>query len=292
MTTTVTPSGPTYEDATYADSTPSREEARHHPKREFIPDVPIEAGPDYIDAPHYLEFAESSHYAKAVFGNAQASLAQVHTLYNQIEITERVLLDDVPNGAPKVYVRDGDGVGKMITVRGREHEYTNDLMNAYKGVLGRVHEKITQMENVAVELTKQIEDVVKQPSVMPAKNIALASEIRAHMKSLKSADQYDQTVLMQDMIEKGYKEGVLAILDAPPFLSGMTAEEQQEFKQIAQASWAPEATNQLSMTRRLIGIVRHATEELNARYHLSHKRMSNQSVAQVSQRLAELRGLA
>lgn len=292
MTTTVTPSGSTYE-ASYADSVPSREEAREAPKREFIPDVPIEAGPDYIDAPHYTDFAESSHFGKAVFGNAQASLAQVHALYSQIEITEKALLDTPDPRFTKVYVRDGGyGAGKMITPHGREHEYLSDLTKAYKGTLGRVHEKLTQMENVAAELTKQIEDVVKQPSVMPAKNIALASEIRAHVKSLQSADQHDQSMLMHEMIQSNYKEGVLAILDAPPFLSGMTAEEQAEFKKIAQESWAPEATKQLDMTRRLIGIVRHATEELNARYHVSRGRMSNQPVATASQRLAELRGMA
>lgn len=127
---------------------------------------------------------------------------------------------------------------------------------------------------------------------MAAKDIALGAEIRAHMKSLKSDDGSDQHALMHDMIEKGYRKGVVAILQAPPFLSGMTAQEQQEYKEIAQASWAPEATHQRDMTRRLIGIVHHATAELSARYHVSQKRMSNQNGAEVSQRLAELRGLA
>lgn len=258
---------------------------------EYTADIPMQIHPNYIEAPHYEEFASASPIGSSVYTAAKAALSDVATLYGKIEATEMTLIKSAPADGRKVLIPNPQGYGPdmLITPEGSEHKYVGAVTKAYKGTLLRVTGKLNQMETTANHLTEQLNEVLKDTGGFTARSISIASEIRSHMRALPPERQHD---LMHEMINNNYKAGFAAILEAPPFLSGMSNQDLLEYKEIAQQTWAPETVQRLDTTRRLIGIVGNARQMLDTRYSMSIARMSHEDITGLSRQLAELRGLA
>lgn len=203
--------------------------------------------------------AEVTGAGNRAYAEAREALATVYETIGQINDTEKALLAAAQSrGAPdkRDVFLEGGGLRHK---HGREVEFNRAAQTAFDRAAARYDASVRRMKGDLAALEKQLSEALggDQPTG------PLATEIRAHFKSLPN-EVKRMDALMRAAGEKDTAT-LRAVLNAPPFLSGLTAKDQETMREVARQRVDPQTHGQIQAVAGLIDRVMQAGSALVGR---------------------------
>lgn len=180
------------------------------------------------------------------YASGRAALDEMSRSYTAIEGAQKALVaaatkpgrrTQTPGGRSRVAgdVRmDAGGVLRMYT--GREHELAEAAQRAFDRAAAIVDRSVVSMKAQEKLLGQRVADALRDPRGSAPDGIAVAQEVRAHMRNLKDRERLD---FLTRAVDAGDLRTVAAALAAPPYLSGLTAEHLAVARELAARRFAP-----------------------------------------------------
>lgn len=123
--------------------------------------------------------------------------------------------------------------------------------------------RMAEMKAHASILEGNVADALKDPRATAADGVALAQEVRAHLRSLPDAERF---TFIRKTIESDDRRSVAAVIAAPPFLSGLAPASHAMVRDLAARRWAPVDHAQAQAVARAIEHVTTASKVIVGRY--------------------------
>ncbi len=172
----------------------------------------------------------------------------------------------------------------MPSFHGHEDQYAEAAGRAFERVNKASDVRCKQLQRHRETLATRVAAAVDNPSRRSAEGLSVASEIRAHLKSMAESKR---PMFLARATDAGDRTTVAAVLHAPPYLSGLTERQQTELRQRAARTFAPVDTEQLAATEATIERVDAARGCLIVRLDES-QRFKNTPRSVASRRVGEL----
>jgi hypothetical protein len=207
------------------------------------------------------------------YRDAREALEAIYQWHVAVEDAEKAFIDTVGSRQTKLVGRDNAG---LFAREARQHivnlaQNEQELMDTAEAGTKRAFAVSTRAAGTvsrAIEsLSKQLDEMTEDPERIKPVGIALATEIRAHVKSLSKADR---TQFVASAITNRDVKTVAALLRAPAYLSGLTPDEVDHARVAATKSWAQWQFGQFE-----------ALQKINTRLEGAHE--------SISERLAKLK---
>jgi hypothetical protein len=202
-------------------------------------DVPPSLHPDVV-----LPLAEAldreGTVGRAAYGAARAALEDMYGAYADIEDAERAL-----------------------RAAGRDAELAGAASRAFDRTAAAADRRIAEMRRHRAALAARVSDALADPRAAAPDGVALAQEVRAHLRGLPDAERVR---FLHGAVEADDRRTVAAALAAPPYLSGITAQQAGAVRGLAAARWAPVDSAQAAAVDRAVERVMTASGSLVARY--------------------------
>lgn len=143
-------------------------------------------------------------------------------------------------------------------------EFIDAAEKAFARTAPAIDRRMRELRGYRDTLATRVSAALDNPARKTAEGLALASEVRAHMKGMKRPE--DRSAHAMRAIEAEDKTTVAAILHAPAYLSGLTDEAHALVRARAAAKFAPLDSAQLDATEAAIRQVMNAGSALTRRY--------------------------
>lgn len=218
------------------------------------PDVPIALHPGSLGNIAPVLDKEGSPGARAL-ALAQSALTIAYTSYAKVEDA----VSSLPLGNE---VRMVNGRPTQLSA-GAIDELVSATDGASKRVLAAVQKNYEELEKISQTLGQQVAAAVDDPARKTPEGLAVATEIRAHMKGLPEAKR---SAFAYSAVEAGDKQTVAAILHAPAYLSGLTDRQMATLRHRAELTYAPNESAQLEAVRSASDMLASAGSRLVERY--------------------------
>ena len=101
------------------------------------------------------------------------------------------------------------------------HDMADAAEKAWKRTAPQIDSAVTRMTKLQTALDTKVQEAVDDKSRLTPHGIAIASQVREHLKGLPEGERLNW---LRNAVEAGDKFTVSAILSAPHYLSGITAE--------------------------------------------------------------------
>jgi hypothetical protein len=164
-------------------------------------------------------------------------------------------------------VEYGDNV-RMIRGRPTRVQDATEFIDAAERAFARtapaIDRRMRELRGYRDTLAARVASAIDNPARKTAEGLALASEVRSHMKGMKRAE--DRLSHAMRAVEAEDKTTVAAILHAPAYLSGLTDEALAIVRTCAAAKFAPLDSAQLDATEAAIRQVMGAGNALTRRF--------------------------
>lgn len=168
---------------------------------------------------------------RSAYNAGRIALEELRKSYAAIDDAERALRAAAP---PTSDIRMGpNGLYQHV---GREEELSAAAERAFNRTARAVDLRMAEMKAHASILEGNVADALKDPRGTAADGIALAQEVRGHLRSLPDAERF---TFIRKAIESDDRRSVAAVLAAPPFLSGLSPETLVMVRDLAARRWAP-----------------------------------------------------
>ncbi len=177
---------------------------------------------------------------RQAFWAAQEAMTEAYRTYAAIQDAERELFA----AAPPVRVKPGEplpvGVvmgagGRLQRLHGRERELAQKAQAAGERALGIITRRKDELTRHRDALAERVDAALQDPDLKRPEGIALAAEVRSHVKALTVAAR---TRFLRDAIDEDDRQTVVAVLSAPPYLTGLTGPQLARVRSEAAARWA------------------------------------------------------
>jgi hypothetical protein len=242
------------------------------------PDVPVDYHPDAL-----LGLARAldvdATIGRAALAAAREALTAMYRVYSAMNDAEKALQAAAPPARrrqqpaedPTALLAKAAAItgdvrlvrGKPIRFTGRENEFAEAATQAFEAASTVVDRRLKELAGFREGLAKRVTDALDNPARRTAEGLALASEVRAHIKGLSDSKRWE---FVASAIGTRDKATVAAILAAPPFLSGLTARQQASMRELAAQEFTPVDHAQLAATEAAIERVQRASGAFLARY--------------------------
>lgn len=252
-------------------------------------ETPIRTG-DGQPAPDYHPDVANRWFADIEHPLAAKSLAAVkdclkvsYDVSSAIDDTERALKATAHPDAP-VY-RGANGA--LVREHGGEAELAKAAEKATERALQTIGRRVAEVESHRTVLATAIEQSMRYERGGTPFGIAVAQEIRAHVKALPEAER---TAFVQNAITSGDVQTIDALLDhVPPYLSGMTAANAEMFRNHAAKALAPAESKLLESVDKALERMRAGASSLMKRT-AQVTAVANDRAARRAEALAKLTG--
>ncbi|OYX52370.1 MAG: hypothetical protein B7Y97_01100 [Sphingomonas sp. 32-66-10] len=215
-------------------------------------DVPLEMHPDSLlglgralDQPDTL--------GVSVYSSAREALRLCYDCFGRLNDAERDLQAMAPPAVRRQHpAANGGGteiVGDIRMVNGRPTRVVNteELIAAAERALDRVapavDRRVAELTRYRDTLAGRVATALDTPARRTPEGLALASEVRAHIKAMKQPAARAKFVM--DAIGASDLPTVAAVLHAPPFLCGIDPAMHATIRARAAATFAPVDSAQL-----------------------------------------------
>ena len=128
---------------------------------------------------------------------------------------------------------------------------------------GHAAGRVKELQSYADSLEKAVAEAVDDPTRRTSEGLALAGEIRTHLKGLAKGER---VTFVKRAIDEGDRRTVAAVLHAPPYLSGLTDRQLGTLRDFAANAFAPTEHAQARATRAAIDRVTSGGSRLVTRY--------------------------
>lgn len=144
-----------------------------------------------------------------------------------------------------------------------EVAYPKEFFTAVDRAIERASRSVDSADAGIRSKINSLQDRVKTMLSDPATNRPVAAEIRAHAKSLSTTQRLK---LVRDAAQSGDKATLASILGAPAYLSGMSPEEMDTVRKMAEDKFAPLESEQLRAAEKVLDRVRSGAQQMIAMY--------------------------
>jgi hypothetical protein len=158
---------------------------------------------------------------------------------------------------------------------------------AFKRVAPAIDRRVTELKGYRDTLAGRVASALDAPARRTPEGLALASEVRAHVKAMKQPAARSKFAM--DAVEAGDLPTVAAILHAPPFLSGIDPAMHATIRARAAARFAPVDSAQLEATDAALSSVMAAGNAMSGRFGQVLAMRSNPTI-KAERSLKALRG--
>ncbi|MBS0254010.1 MAG: hypothetical protein JSS36_02070 [Proteobacteria bacterium] len=228
-------------------------------------DVPLDMHPDSLLGLSRT-LSQPDTLGLSVLSAAREALRLCYDCFGRLNDAERDLQAAAEPALRRQHPADKGGrtevTGNVRMVNGTPtrivdaEEFIEAADRAFKRVAPAVDRRVSELTRYRDTLASRVASAIDAPSRRTPEGLALASEVRAHVKALKQPAQRTKFVL--DAIEAGDLLTVAAVLHAPPFLSGLDASIHATIRAKAAAKFAPIDSAQLEATEAAVDRVTHA----------------------------------
>ena len=135
---------------------------------------------------------------------------------------------------------------------------------AFARVTPAIDRRVKELNGYRDTLATRVAAALDHPERKTPEGLALATEVRAHIKAMKKPDE--RLSFVAAAIEKGDVPTVAAVLHAQPFLSGLEPATHDTLRARAAAKFAPVDNAQLEATEAALDHVTGASSRLVKRY--------------------------
>ncbi|ALC13686.1 hypothetical protein [Sphingopyxis sp. 113P3] len=125
-------------------------------------------------------------------------------------------------------------------------EFIAAAEQAFARVSPAIDRRVKELNGYRQTLETRVATALDHPTRKTAEGLALAAEVRAHIKAMKKPEQRMQFVAQA--VDGGDVATVAAVIHAQPFLSGLTPETHATLRARAAAQFAPVDNAQLAAT--------------------------------------------
>lgn len=236
-------------------------------------DVPLNMHPDALLG-FNATLEQPNTLGVSVVSAGREALRLCYDLFGRMNDAERDLQAAAEPAVRRQHPADRGGrteiTGNVRMVNGKPTRIVNteDFVAAAEQAFARtspaVDRRMTELQGYRDALAKRVETALDAPARRTPEGLALASEVRSHIKALKRPDQRAKFVM--DAVEAGDLPTVSAVLHAPPFLSGLDAGMHAVIRTRAAARFAPVDSAQLDATDVTIEHVAAASSAIVKRY--------------------------
>jgi hypothetical protein len=218
-------------------------------------DIPLGLHPDAMMT-HTQTLDVPDTLGRSVMSAAREALRLCYDLYGRLNDAERDLqavadpaLRRQHPVAKSARTEVTDNV-RMVNGTPRRIVDAEDFIAAAERALARtspaIDRRLAELTGYRDALAKRVEAALDTPARKSPEGLALASEVRAHIKALKQPVQ--RTKFVADAVAAGDLATVAAIIHAPPFLSGLDANTHASIRASAANRFAPVDSAQLDAT--------------------------------------------
>ncbi len=158
---------------------------------------------------------------------------------------------------------------------------------AFDRVAPTIDRRVTELKGYRDTLATRVATSLDHPARKTPEGLALAAEVRTHIKTMKKPDE--RTKFVVQAINQGDLPTVAAVLHAQPFLSGLEPATHEMLRTRAAAKFAPVDSAQLAATEAAIDHVCTSTSALVGRL-ATIRDMRNQPAAKAAKSLKALQG--
>lgn len=219
------------------------------------PDVPLGVHPDSllgIGEPLDVEGTLGTN----VLAAARESLRLCYDLFGRMNDAERDLQAIAEPARRRQHPAERGGRtdftdnvrmknGKPTRVVDAE-EFIAAAEQAYNRVAPAIDRRLKELDGYRATLEQRVAAALDHPARKTPEGLALAAEVRAHIKSVKRPDE--RTRFVAQAIEAGDIPTVAAVLHAQPFLSGLEPATYASLREHAAAKFATQDHAQLAAT--------------------------------------------
>lgn len=139
-------------------------------------------------------------------------------------------------------------------------EFITAAEKAFERVAPTIDRRVTELKGYRDTLATRVATALDHPARKTPEGLALAAEVRSHIKAVKKPDERMKFVV--DAIDRGDLPTVAAVLHAQPFLAGFDPVTHDTLRARAAAKFAPVDSAQLAATETAIDHVCNATSGL------------------------------
>ena len=238
--------------------------------------VPISVHPDILTQQENIpemtgDAAKGTVGPKAIQAGREA-LGAIYRTLSAIDTAERALNAAAEPGKRRQH-SDGrseflgdlrmNSTGQLQRFSSRDEEFRAAVQQAFERVALTVDRRDKELRDYLTALDTKIEAAITDPRAKMPDALALAGETRAHVKSLK---QSERRSFVSEAIAQGDLATVSAVLNAPPFLSGLDDKALGELRIAAAQRFAPLETAQRAQVATIAERVRHAGQTMSGKH--------------------------
>ncbi|MDP2374270.1 hypothetical protein [Reyranella sp.] len=220
-------------------------------------DLPPSVHPDVL-SPLATALDQPGTAGRSAYNAGRIALEDLRKSYAAIHDAERSLR---AAASPNADIRMGpDGLHQHT---GRDEELSGAAERAFNRTAKVVDLRMAEMKAHASILEGNVADALKDPRGTAADGIAIAQEVRGHLRSLPDAERF---AFIRKAIESDDRRSVAAVLAAPSFLSGLAPASQAMVRDLAARRWAPVDHAQAQAVAKAIERVTTASKVIVGRY--------------------------
>jgi len=204
------------------------------------PDVPLDWHPDALGN-LARELDVEGTLGRGAIRAAREGLANLYTAAAKVADTQKAMYAAIPKGSwrPGQPVPDGWRIAPDGTLRlasGREAEFAKAVRQRFDATAGAFEHRLREVNTAHILLADRVHKAVFHPEDKQADAIAVSSEIRAHFKAMPSRQRVPAVLAA---IQSGDRQAAVAVLGAPPYLSGLDAGQIPALRTAAEYRFAP-----------------------------------------------------
>ena len=139
-------------------------------------------------------------------------------------------------------------------------EFIAAAEKAYARVAPTIDRRVAELNGYRDTLATRVATALDHPARKTPEGLALAAEVRAHIKMVKKPDE--RMKFVAQAIDQGDLPTVAAVIHAQPFLSGLEPAAHETLRARAAAKFAPVDSAQLAATEAAINHVTTSTSAL------------------------------
>jgi hypothetical protein len=230
-------------------------------------DVPTRMHPDSL-LNHIDTLNKDDTIGIFALSAAREALRICHVAYGRINDAEAVLRKYTKGCRPSGKPSDGDNVhlvNSTPTVQVEQETFVDAAEKALTRIAPQVDRRVRELSGIQETLSKRVSNAIDEPTRMTPEGLALAQEVRSHVRSLSGKAR---NAFVARAIEANDKATVAAVLHAQPFLSGLDNTALGMLRERAAAKFAPVDSAQLAATTAAIQQVSNAVTLLLERYKM------------------------
>ena len=232
--------------------------------------VTISLHPDVL-LPHARALDVEGSPGHWAYAAGREALAAAYETYAAMGEAERALREaagpafrrQLPSGRSVTAGAVHMAGGSVRQHLGHEQELADAADRAFQRAAQVIDRRAKELEGHRAALRARVNAALDDPSRRTAEGLSVAAEVRAHVKALAEGERL---AFVKAAVDRGDRRVVSALFAAPPFLSGLTDEQQGTMRELAAARLAGQDHAQLCAVEAVIQRVQAAGGHLVGRY--------------------------